>query len=54
LCITSAPTEPPIRAAIKATGNSLLVKIIALLLLVKYPGAESTQYMLQEPFLLSG
>jgi hypothetical protein len=35
LCITSAPTEPPTRAAIKATGSNLLVKIIALLLLAK-------------------
>jgi hypothetical protein len=33
--MTSAPTDPPIRAAINATGSNLLVKIIALLLLAK-------------------
>jgi hypothetical protein len=27
-CITKAPTEPPIKAAIKATGKSLFVMII--------------------------
>src|SRR5829696_7954150 len=52
--MTSAPTEPPIRAAIKATGSNLLVIIIALLLLAKDPVRLKLRCMLQELFLLSG
>src|SRR6185437_9028072 len=32
-CITTAPTDPPIRAATKATGSNLFVMIIVLSLL---------------------
>jgi hypothetical protein len=42
------------RAAIKATGSSLFVKIIALLLLAKSPSATSTHWVQQKAFLLSG
>jgi hypothetical protein len=35
-CITKAPTEPPIKAAIKATGKSLFVMIMVKSLLLEY------------------